>query len=78
MSTMILVGDDAFQARYQARYPTYWEGDANIVAANVETYVQMAIDEGLPGAAPPISVLIIRPSGIEWRKGGPTSSESAS
>lgn len=51
--------------------PEYWLGDVDTVAKTDEFFVQQAVDEKIPGVAPPISVLVITTSGFDWRKKGP-------
>jgi hypothetical protein len=64
----ILVGPPYLQERFENVCPKFWIGIPEELARNAEAFVQMAIDAGLADAAPPISVLVIKPNGFEWRK----------
>ena len=48
----------------------FWLGSLETVVKSAERFVQNAIDEKVPGVAPPISVLVITTSGFDWRKRG--------
>ncbi|MGA8408132.1 MAG: hypothetical protein WB680_13215 [Candidatus Acidiferrales bacterium] len=67
---MVLVGDEEFKVRFQQENPDYWVGDVDRIVKNAEHFVQKAIDENIPGVGLPISVLVISPSGFDWRKRG--------
>jgi len=64
------VAEAQFRARFPKEHPEYWLGDVDSVAKTAELFVQQAIDEKLPGVAPPISVLVITTNGFDWRKRG--------
>jgi hypothetical protein len=64
------VAEPRFRARFPKEYPEYWLGDVDTVARTAERFVQKAIDEQIPGVAPPISVLAITKIGLDWRKRG--------
>jgi hypothetical protein len=68
----ILVGPQHLQERFQNLYPNFWIGNTDDLAKNAEAFVQMAIDADLADVAPPISVLVIKPNGFEWRLEFPT------
>jgi hypothetical protein len=72
----IFVGPEDLKQRFESEHPGYETGRVDDLAKNAETFVQMAIDEKVPGVGPPISVLVIRPNGLEWRKGKPCKAES--
>lgn len=64
------VAGPGYRARFQKEYPGFWLGSLEAVVKSAERFVQNAIDEKIPGVAPPISVLVITTSGFDWRKRG--------
>ena len=64
------VAERGYRARFPKEYPGFWLGSLETVAQSAERFVQNAIDEKVPGVAPPISVLVITTSGFDWRKPG--------
>ena len=66
----VLIGPQWLQQRFAAEHPNYWTGNLDNISENAEAFVKMAIDAGLPDVAPPISVLVIGPSAIDWRRPG--------
>jgi hypothetical protein len=65
------VGPSDLRDKFLSQRPNYLQGSAEVVAKNLEALVQMYIDEGRSHEfSPPISVLIIRPTGPEWIKRG--------
>jgi hypothetical protein len=64
------VAEAGYRARFPKEYPGFWLGSLETVVKSAERFVQNAIDEKVPGVAPPISVLVITTSGFDWRKPG--------
>jgi hypothetical protein len=65
------VGPSDLREKFMSQRPNYWQGSAEVVAKNLEALVQMFIDDGQShDFGPPISVLIIKPTGPEWVKRG--------
>jgi len=63
-------GRARYRARFPKKYPGFWLGSLETVVKSGERSVRNAIDEKVPGVAPPISVLVITMSGFDWRKRG--------
>jgi hypothetical protein len=74
-TALVLAGPKDLKERFAAKYPNYWTASTDSLAKNAEAFVQMAIDARLPDVGPPISVLVISPNGLEWRKGKPRHKE---
>jgi hypothetical protein len=64
------VAEPGYRARFPKEYPGFRLGSLETVVQSAERFVQNAIDEKVPGVAPPISVLVITTSGFDWRKRG--------
>jgi hypothetical protein len=64
------VAEPGYRARFPKQCPEFWLGSLETVVKSAERFVQNAIDEKVPGVAPPISVLVITTSGFDWRKRG--------
>ena len=58
-----LVAPQEFQERFLREHPGWPKGDT-IAAARL--FVQQAIDEHLPTVGPPLSLLVITPTGARW------------
>jgi hypothetical protein len=65
------VGPELIHQQFVNQCPNYWIGSAEVVAKNLEALVQMCIDNRTGNEAkPPISVLLVKPTGHQWLKRG--------
>lgn len=67
--TVVLVGPDDLKVRFMKDSPDYYKGSVDDVLKNAKTFVQMAIDLGMPNFGPPISSLIVTPDRVQLHAG---------